>query len=339
MSPRQVSIAFQTDKTPAEYSALARLVNQYPFDVVSMYSDLPYHPGIGPLLLMAPHIQRARIGVAALSLSRMHPLDIAANAALLASAASGGIYIGLARGAWLGDFGLREPDHPIQAIKEACLIVRQILSGAPAAFQGNVYQISSQLAAPYPLPPEPVPLLIGTWGERLAAVAGEVADEVKVGGSTNPAFGRHIRASIQEGEARAGRAKGSVGVVLGAVTIVDEDRTLARAKAKGALVQYFPVVAGLDKTLSVEPELIERVRQHVSQGDAESAARLIPDDLLDKFAFSGNPQDLIAQCEALFEAGVERVEFGTPHGLPSRKGIELIGREVLPVLREHWGGE
>ncbi len=36
---RETAIAFQTDKTPAEYRALAELVNRYPFDVVSVYGD------------------------------------------------------------------------------------------------------------------------------------------------------------------------------------------------------------------------------------------------------------------------------------------------------------
>jgi 5,10-methylenetetrahydromethanopterin reductase len=337
VTPRQLAIAFQTDKSPAEYIALAKLVNQYDFDVVSVYCDLPYHPSFGPLLIMAPHIQRARIGVAAISPSRMHPVDIAANAALLASAAKSGVYIGLARGAWLEDFGFKEPEHPIQAVREACLIIRNILSGSTAEFHGKVYQISSRLAAPYPLPSENVPLLIGTWGIKLAVIAGEVADEVKVGGSTNPAFVRIIRESIQRGETSAGRERGLVGLVFGAVTIVDEDRKAAREKAKEAVVQYFPVVAGLDKSISVEPKLIDRVREEVAQGDIKRAARLIPDDLLDKFAFSGSPQDLIHQCEALFDVGVNRIEFGTPHGLQSTNGIELIGRKVLPYLRENWG--
>ena len=41
MTTHQISIAFQTDKSSAEYITLAKLVNQYPFDVVSVYCDLP----------------------------------------------------------------------------------------------------------------------------------------------------------------------------------------------------------------------------------------------------------------------------------------------------------
>ncbi|MDR3575990.1 MAG: hypothetical protein P4L50_19165 [Anaerolineaceae bacterium] len=67
------------------------------------------------------------------------------------------------------------------------------------------------------------------------------------------------------------------------------------------------------------------------------AAGLFSDEILDKFAFSGNPQDLMTQVEALFDTGVKRIEFGTPHGFTAVHGIKLIGEKVLPALQKKWG--
>jgi hypothetical protein len=39
-----------------------------------------------------------------------------------------------------------------------------------------------------------------------------------------------------------------------------------------------------------------------------------------------------AAAQRLIDAGVSRVEFGTPRGLDSERGIELIGQRVLPAL-------
>lgn len=330
---RRLSIAFQTDKTPAEYIALAQLADQYAFDVVSVYCDAPFHPAYGPLLLMAPHIRRARIGPAAVSPARIAPMDIAAETALLAGIAAGGVYIGLARGAWLADHGIREPDQPVQAIREAAAIVRLLLSGESGGYEGAVFQLAPHVRAPYPLPNAPVPLLIGTWGRRLGALAGEIADEVKIGGSANPDIIPVMQGYITHGEAQAGRAPGTVGVVIGAVSVIDADRDQARAAARRAVSLYLPVVAPLDPTLEIEPELIARVQDCVSRRDEDAAARLISDDLLDRFAFSGNPADIIRQSEALFAAGASRIEFGTPHGLRPAEGIRLLGEQVLPALR------
>jgi 5,10-methylenetetrahydromethanopterin reductase len=320
----QISIALQTDKTPAEYIALAQMIDRYDFDAVSVYCDAPFQPSYAPLLLMAPHLKRARLGPAAVSPARIHPIDIASQAALLAQLAQGGTYIGIARGAWLVDHGIPEPAKPIQAIREAIGVVRYLLEGRSGGYAGEIFSLASYVHAPYVLPEQPIPILIGTWGRSLCALAGELADEVKVGGTANPDLIPVIRGYI--GNER-------VGICVGAVTVVDDDREQARAVARRAVALYLPVVAPLDPTVSVEPELIARLKLHIEQGNEAAAVNLISDDLLNRFAFAGNPADIIFRSESLFAAGVSRVEFGTPHGLPSAKGIQLLGEKVIPALR------
>jgi 5,10-methylenetetrahydromethanopterin reductase len=331
--PPEVSIAFQTDKSPAEYVALAKLVDQYAFDAVSVYGDLPFHPSFGPLLLMAPHIRRARLGPAGVSPSRMAPIDMASDVALLAGAARGGVYLGIVRGAWLKAHGVSEVERPIQAIRECIELVRHLLSGAAGGYAGQVYRVAEHVRLPDSLPEREVPVMVGTWGPKLAGVVGELADEVKVGGSANPDFVPVMRSYVAEGERRAGREAGAVGIVLGAVTVVDEDRQRAREAARREVALYLPVTAQLDSTVLVESELVERLRLHADRREFDAAARLISDDLLERFAFSGNSGDIIRQGEALVAAGVGRIEFGTPHGLVPESGLRMLGEQVVPVLK------
>ncbi len=336
MANRELSIAFQTDKRAGEYIALAKLVNQYAFDVVTVYCDAPYHPSYGPLLLMAPHIERARIGPSGIAPSRIHPLDIAAHTAQQPDLAPAGDNIGQLRGGWLAEHGIRELEPPIGAIREAADIIQKLLAEESAGYQGRVYQIAEHVRAPYPLPDAPIPLQIGTWGRKLAALAGEVADELKIGGSANPTIIPLIADYIAAGEARAGRPRGSVKIVIGAVSVVDEDRDAARWVARKAVSLYLPIVSKLDKTLKIDPELMARVQARVNAGQDEAAARLIPDDILDRFIFAGDPRDIIEQCGRLYDAGAQRIELGTPHGVhEAATGIRLIGQQVIPALREY----
>lgn len=330
---RQISIALQTDKSAAEYIRQAQMIDRYNFDGVTVYCDAPFHPGFTPLLLMAPHLKRARLGVAALPPARVHPIDIAAQTALLAELAQGGVYYGLARGAWLEDHGIHEADAPITAIREAVEVIRYLLEGKSGGYNGTVYQLAPHVKAPYPLPEKQIPLLIGSWGRKLCALAGELADEVKVGGSTNPSIIPVIQEYTAAGETAAGRSRGSVGVVMGAVTVVDEDRDQARAAAKRSVALYLPVVAPLDPTVQVEPELVTRLQTFVEADQWDNAAALISDELLETFAFAGDTNDLIRQGESLFAAGASRVEFGTPHGLTPDNGIRLLGEKVVPALQ------
>ena len=335
MTSRKISIAFQTNKTASDYVHLAKLVNQYPFDLVSVYCDAPFHPSYGPLLLMAPYIERARLGPAAVSPFRIHPIDIAANTALLAGIAQGGVYIGLARGAWLEEHSIREPKYPITGIREAAIIVRKLLSGQKAGYDGKVFQIKDHVIAPYPLPNETIPLLIGTWGKKMAVTSGEIADEVKIGGSANPKMVQYLRKFIHEGEKHSGRPSGEVELVIGAVTVVDQDRELARQIARMEVSLYLPVVASLDPTFEIEPELIERIQHKFRESDRRGTAELISDEILDRFAFSGNVNDILYQCNELFSAGADRIEFGTPHGQIQAEGIRLLGENVVPNLVNH----
>ena len=335
MKKRELSIAFQTDKRAGDYIALAKLVNQYAFDAVTVYCDAPYQPSYGPLLLMAPHIERARLGPAGVPPSRIHPIDIAAQTALLADLAAGGVYIGLVRGGWLADHGIRELDPPITAMREAVDIIRALLAGESAGYCGRVYRIAEHVRAPWPLPSRRIPLQIGTWGAKLAALAGEIADEVKLGGSANADVIPLIADYIATSEARVGRKPGTVDIVIGAVSVVDDDREAARWIARKAVSLYLPIVSKLDPTLEIDPELMARLDGYVKAGDDDAAARLIPDDILDRCIFAGDSADIIEHCARLYEAGAQRVELGTPHGVSeAATGIRLIGEQVIPALRE-----
>jgi 5,10-methylenetetrahydromethanopterin reductase len=89
----------------------------------------------------------------------------------------------------------------------------------------------------------------------------------------------------------------------------------------------------LDVSVSLPPGLAERVRELVAAGCDDSAGALIPDSVLDLFAFSGTPEHVAALAQRVLDAGAGRVDFGGPHGLTDVGGVELLGREVLPLLR------
>ena len=70
----------------------------------------------------------------------------------------------------------------------------------------------------------------------------------------------------------------------------------------------------------------------------ERAGIYISDDLLQRLAFAGTPDQVPGQAVALFEAGVRQVEFGTPHSLTTAQGLRLLGEQVMPALRAYVDG-
>ncbi|GAB3989856.1 LLM class F420-dependent oxidoreductase [Actinoallomurus acanthiterrae] len=331
MTRVEIGLGLQSDKRPGDYVRLAALAESLGFDVLSVFGDLMFQPPIFPLLEMARATRRLRLGAACWNPYSMHPYEIAGQVAALDMASSGRAYLGLARGTWLGDIGVGQP-RPLAHLRDAAGLIRALLSGARGGYQGEVFRLAPEAHLRYvPFRPE-IPLLIGTWGPQTAALAGRIAREVKIGGTANPAMVDVMRRRIGAGPVSEGPPTDQVGIVVGAVTVVDEDGARARALARTEVAMYLTVVAELDPTIEVPTDLLARVKERLAQGDRAGAGALIPGDLLDLFAFSGTPEHVAAQAQLLIDAGASRVEFGTPHGLSADHGVELLGKRVLPLL-------
>ena len=248
---------------------------------------------------MARVTERVRLGPAALNPFTLHPYEIAGQIAMLDSVSRGRAYVGLAKGAWLDRLGIDER-RPLVALREAAAIVRALLAGDEAGVAGERFSLSAGTRLAYPRFRDVVPLLVGTWGRATAAWAGSVADELKVGGSANPDLVPVVREWLGNENVR---------IVLGAVSVVDEDGAWARERARAAVAPYLEVVAGLDPTVdhSAPPKLA-------------------------RFCIAGTPEEVAARVEELWDAGVDRVELGTPQGRTTPAGIALICDRVLPLL-------
>jgi 5,10-methylenetetrahydromethanopterin reductase len=328
----ELSIAFQTDKPLAAYGPLAAAAEGYGFDGVTVYNDLLYQPAWLPLLDIARHTRRVRIGPAAVNPFTCHPAAIAGHLALIDEASGGRAYLGLARGAWLDFLGLA-PARPVAALREAFQCVRHLLRRAPEPYAGTVFPLAGGDSLRWRIPRADVPFLLGSWGPRtIRACIGEIA-EVKVGGTANPATIPRVRAEIDAAARAGGRDPGGIGLAVGAVTVVARDGAAARALARRKAALYLPVIAELDPTLGVEPDRLVRIRRAAAAYDFDAAAREVPDEVLRRVAFAGTPEDVAAQAAACFAAGAGRVEFGTPHGVTDEEGLRLLGEAVLPLLR------
>ena len=267
--------------------------------MISVFHDLLYQPAIYPLLLIARATERVRIGPAALNPSTLHPVELAGQAAALDLASGGRAYLGLVAGAWLDRLGLDER-RPVQRMREAVEIVRRLHAGDRSGFAGDLFTLAPGAGLEYEPARRRVPLMIGTWRPRMAALAGEVADEVKIGGCANPEMVRLMREWIGNDEVgivdRRGHGGGR-GRRRGAGTRRRRGRDVPRDRR------------GLDPTLGPGPPPLE------------------------KFVLAGTPDEVAAQARALLDAGVKRVEFGTPQGLSTARGVELLCDRVLPLVR------
>jgi len=250
---------------------------------------------------MARVTRRIRLGPAALNPFTLHPYEIAGQIATLDSVAEGRAFLGLAKGAWLDRLGIEEA-RPLTGLKEAVEIIRALLAGDEEGVAGERFTLMPGTKLSYQRTRDSVPLLIGTWGPETARWAGTVADEVKLGGSANPDLVPVAREWI---------ANPAVRVVVGCVSVVDEDGDWARERARTAVEPYLGVVAHLDPTLDLR--------------DGQQPP-------FERFCIAGTPEEVAARVVELWDAGVGRVELGTPQSRTTIGGVDLICERVLPLL-------
>jgi 5,10-methylenetetrahydromethanopterin reductase len=322
----RITIAFQTDKPLSAYGPLAAQAERHGFDGVTVYNDMLYQPAWLPLLEMARATQRVTLTVAAVNPFTCHPINMAGNMALVDEASGGRAVLGVARGAWLDFVGI-EPPRAVRQLAEALRCVRHLLRRDPAPLPGEFFPLAGGDTLRWEAIRPDLPILLGTWGAQTLRACAGAYQEIKIGGSANPDLLPHYRALLD------GLGGPRVEICIGAVSVVDDDAAAARALARREVALYLPVVARLDPTLELDPELLARLGEAAARFDYAAAGALISDDLLARFAFAGSPDDLVDHCVRLLSAGADRVEFGTPHGLTPASGLRLLGERVLPGVQ------
>lgn len=322
----EIGIGLAGSLSPKDYGQLAARAEEAGFDAVTVFGDLMCQPPGMVLASMAADTSVVRLGVAAYTPWTQHPVEIAGQIAMLDALSGGRAFYGLVRGAWMDRLNI-DQKHALAAIEDTVAIVKAVLRGEGEGHTGRVYSLAPGTRPFYDVVRSEVPLLIGSWSPRLAAVAGRIADELQAGGSANP----HMIPRLRElADQKPGTTP--IRLSLNAITVVDDDRDAARSAARTAAAPYFDVIAAHDPTVELDPALLDRVRTACRRGEHESAGRLIPDDVLDKFAFSGTPDDVAEHAASIIRAGAYRVEFDTPFGLNTTDGLRVLCDRVLPKV-------
>ncbi len=323
----EIGIGLAGGLAPQQYRDIARTAEAAGMDAITVFGDLMFHPPALALLDMAMVTRRIRLGVAAYNPWTQHPVEIAGQIATLDAASNGRAFYGLVRGAWMDQLGI-DPRRALSAITDTVAIVRAVLAGDDTGYEGSVYRLAPGTRRHYDVQRTRVPLLIGSWSPRLAALAGLIADELQAGGSANPHMVPRLQALAANQEPRT-----PVAICLNAIAVVDEDGAAARTAARTAAAPYFDVVAGLDPTVELDAELAQRIRKLCRDGDHRGAGQLIPADLLSKFAFAGTPAEVADHAIEILRAGAYRVEFDTPFGTTEQRGLRILCEQVVPRIR------
>jgi probable F420-dependent oxidoreductase len=172
-----------TPSTTPDPVAAARQAERLGFDFVSAFDHpagtMPSYETWTLLAWVAASTSRIRVLTRVLSVPMRNPALLAKMAASLDGLSGGRLLLGL--GAGYGDDELRSfglpvptPREKIDGLQDAVTILRRLWTERSVTYEGRVHRVEA--ADIEPKPARPVPLWLGTFGDRALRVTGRLAD-------------------------------------------------------------------------------------------------------------------------------------------------------------------
>lgn len=315
-----------------DYVPIARQAEAYGFSQIHIADDLVFRPAWPILTMIAMHTTRLRLGPFIVTPQVAHPVYHAANLAALDELSGGRMVCGVGRGGFNPLLGITNPQKPIKMLKEAWLLMTHMLEDRREAFDGEFFKATADLYFQFDIPRR-IPLYIGTWGPKMARMAGGIAPGIKIDCTASPSHIAHLRAEFTAGAEAAGRDTSAIEIIVGPLTSIDEDRAAAEDTIRGMLALLQPFLAPMTTAAGISDEEVNAAYEAFTAGDVEKAKALVTDKAIRAFSLTGTPRDIIGQIEEMIAAGADHVAFGPPQGPDPMKSLGLIGEKILPHFR------
>jgi len=317
----KISLGIYPNEAPADIIASAKLAETLGYWALWVLdSHLLFHEVYTLLGALAVSTRRIRLGTAVTNPLTRHPTVTAAAFSTLAELSAGRASLGISVGdSALKSMNLEPAKMPVLANTVA--LCRTLLAGEVASLgEGKTAQLSH-------LGP-PVPIYVAATGARMLELAGRIADGVILMNGIAPELIREAVGIVGEGRRAAAREQGSVKIAVWAAC--HSSPQAVKFNVARAILRNIPGQADdLTRQVAVKVRQAYDFRQH---GSAQADfARLIPDELVHRFAFCGEYAAIAQQARALAGCGVDEVILAIPVA-PEIAPRDVIMRELALLL-------
>jgi probable F420-dependent oxidoreductase len=225
--------------------------------------------------------------------------------------------------------------HPAARMEEFIAAIKAIWqcwsSGEKLAFRGEFYHhtLMTPFFDPGPNPYGTPKVFLAAVGQLMTEVAGEVADGLLAHGFTTARYMREVTLpALDRGLARSGRTRDGYEISYPAMMVTgatEEEITVATQAVKQQLAFYASTPA-YKPVLDLHGwgDLFSELNPLSKRGEWVAMADLIPDDMLDAFAVTGEIGDIPAQVVERYGDMVTRVSFYAPYRMDRAAIQELL---------------
>lgn len=322
------SIRLNNDLPIDQYVKLAQTAEAAGFDQLWVSHDLFLRNSPVILAACAQATERIELGTCILNPYTMHPAEIAMAAATLDELSGGRFNLGIAAGAadflsWVGI----EQRRPLRVMRKTIETLHRLFDGEPVdGWADQAYLRVEARRRP--------PIYLGATSPGMLRLAGELADSV-LPLLFPPEHLATVRPLVEEGARRAGRTLDDIDLAACIWCSVADDRAAAEDVLRDKIAYYGHAISGYlrDRLGLAESDLAAVEHALQVERDPVKARSLVTDQML-RIGVVGAPEHLIDRLDGLIALGARHLSFGPPLGPDPVEAVALIGREVLPAVRD-----
>jgi 5,10-methylenetetrahydromethanopterin reductase len=284
------------------------------------------------LTLAALHSERLLLGTGVTHPFTRHPA-INANAIATLDEISEGRAI----------FGIGAGDSPtvelgyaparVQIVREMIEVARRLMAGETVEFEGRAFCVRhGHLHYKFR---DRVPIYMACSGPRMLELAGELADGVIVQCGLFPQAVEFAREHIAAGAARAGRSPDEVDLWVMMCGALSTDRATALNRSRTMAAWFAKMAPHMCRVAGIDAATVKKIQDAYSGGEfhqAQAAAALTPDEMVERFTLGGTPADARARLDGLRACGVTGFNY-MPTGAGRPESLGLFAQEILQPLR------
>ncbi|HUY23595.1 MAG TPA: LLM class F420-dependent oxidoreductase [Acidimicrobiales bacterium] len=309
---------------PSDAVATAKRAEEDGFDGV-WCAETGHDPFL-PLLLAAEHTERVELGTGIAVAFARNPMSTAVLANDLQAFSKGRFMLGL--GSQIKPHIEKRYSmpwsHPAARMREFIAAMRAIWAawhdGTKLAFRGDFYThtLMTPFFNPGPNPHGNPKVFLAAVGERMTEVAGEVADGLLAHGFTTARYMREVTIpALERGLAQAGRTRQGYEISYPAMMVTGstDAEMQAAAQAVKAQLAFYASTPAYRPVLDLHGwgDLFAELNTRSKRGEWVEMADLIPDDMLDAFAVTGQPDEIPKKIIERYGDMVTRVSFYAPY--------------------------
>jgi len=337
-------VALRGNEKPQEYIRIGKLIEALGFDRIYVYDDLMYRPSWPILALIAEHTEKIELGPCLVNGFYSHPAMIAENAVFLDEISEGRTVLGLGRGAFFDFLNMDNSEYRTRkGCEETIQLVKRFLMKSDTPFKGEFFQANEKAVLRWDPIRNNIPLVLGSWNEKMALMAGKYCDELQVAESWNLGFLEQLYGQLQMGTKQNKRIK-PVHFSIGGMSCISPDEHQAYQRAKRTMAVYLPYLKGVmsKSGFDVNTKEIKQIEYYSKRGQYESASFFISDYMVKTLSLSGNPEQVVAKLDYLItNLNIHGILFSPPYGTANTidENLYLIVDQVISKIKLKFGGK